>query len=93
MIMNCLFRVLKIRNRSVLVKISKLFVRPIMEYGSEIYSPRRLEDVDRIEQIQKYFTRRLYGMRLDRPKYLDRCKNLGLVPLDCRFAFLDFCTL
>jgi hypothetical protein len=93
MIMNCLFRVLKIRNKNILVKIFKLFVRPIIEYGSEIYSPRRIEDINKIEQIQKYFTRRLYGLRLNRPKYLDRCKNLGLTPLECRFAFLDFCTL
>lgn len=92
-IINCLFRILKIRNRNTLVRVFKQFVRPIIDYGSQVYSPKRIVDIDRVEQIQRYFTRKLYKFDPNRPNYANRLKELKLTALEARFVFLDLCML
>ena len=90
---NCLFRLLKTRDKKVFVKLYEQFVRPIVEYASQVYSPRRIREVSRIEKIQGFFTRKLYGFAQDRPNYIERLEELNLVALECRFVFLDLVML
>ncbi len=61
---------------------------PIIDYGSVIYSPPKIAEINKIEHIQKYFTRRLFSLR-NRPDYLKRLCSLRLLPLETRRIYFD----
>ena len=92
-LINSLFRVLNIRNKNTLVSLFKQFVRPTIEYCSSVYFPRHLANLNKIEQIQRYFTRRIYNNSNIRPIYLHRLRKLGLDSLEFRFIQHDLITI
>ena len=49
-------------NNSVLLQLFKCYVRPILEYGSIIFSPHYVYLVELIEHLQHNFTKRLHGL-------------------------------
>ena len=49
-------------DRSLLVKAFITYVRPIVEYNSPVWSPNALKDINRIEAVQRRFTKRIPGM-------------------------------
>ena len=58
-------------------------VRSLIEYGSVVWSPNYQSHVDRVERIQKSYSRFVlfkYGFRI-MPSYHTRCKLLGLESL------------
>jgi len=60
---NLLLRSFLTRNRYVLVKAYIAYVRPILEYGSVVWSPYETGDISCIEQVQRSFTKRLPGLK------------------------------
>ena len=60
-----------------------------MEYCSTVWSPSRLKDIDSIEQIQRYFTRRIHG--LAEYNYNERLFILNLESLEERRLKFDMC--
>ena len=38
-----------------------VYVRPILEYNSVVWSPYRKHDIEAIERVQRRFTKRLRG--------------------------------
>ena len=58
------------------------YVRPLLESASQIWSPIQKGNIDGIESVQRYFTRRLPDLK-DIP-YLDRLKLLKLETLEAR---------
>ena len=58
------------------------YVRPILEYCSQVWSPSYLRDIIRIERVQRHFTRCLKGM--SSLTYGDRLKKLCLETLELR---------
>ena len=70
------------KDASTLVKAFKIYVRPVLEYCSPVWSPRLIKDIQRIEAVQRRFTKRIPGM--ERVKYSDRLRFLGLETLDTR---------
>ena len=40
-----------------------VYVRPMLEYNSVIWSPHLKCDIERIEKVQRQFTQRLYGFK------------------------------
>ncbi len=83
---NMLFRCFLSDDKSFLLQGYKTFVRPSLEYCTLIYDPLYLKDVDKIENVQRYFTRRLYlrcGLCVDEP-YLRRIEVLNLESLEER---------
>ena len=44
----------------ILVRAFSTYVRPILEYCTPIWSPNLLKDINKIEGVQRYFTRRLF---------------------------------
>ena len=58
-----LFRGFCSRDTSLLVRAYKVYVRPILEYCSPVWSPYLLQEVDETERVQRYFTRRLQGLK------------------------------
>jgi len=68
-----------------------VYVRPLLEYASYVWSPHLLKDIRQIESVQKCFTKRLVGMSdLD---YSHRLATLGLESLELRRLHHDLlCT-
>ena len=75
------------RDRTLLLKGYLTYVRPLLEYGSPIWSPHFKYLVDKIESVQKYYTKRIPGM-WDLP-YTERLNYLGLQTLEKRRVNTD----
>ena len=88
---NLIFRCFLTKNVSVLVKGFNNYVRPILEYASQVWSPCRLSDIELLESVQRNFTKRLFGMK--NLSYMERLSALGLRSLEERRLMLDlvFC--
>src|SRR5207253_10088367 len=63
------------------------YVRPILEYCSVIWSPSRLADIDLLEDVQRFYTKRLQGL-WDVP-YSDRLLICGMQSLELRRLTID----
>jgi hypothetical protein len=84
-ILNCF----KTKNRSVLFKAFVTFVRPILDYCSNLWCPYRKNEIDLIESVQKRFTKRLSGMA--GLSYSDRLRLLETETLERRRLKSDLC--
>lgn len=72
---------------STLIWAFKVYVRPIVEYASPVWSPFLRGDIDRLERVQRKFTKSLPGFR-DK-SYETRLKMLKLDSLELRRAKAD----
>ena len=70
------------QNVNLLVRVFVVYVRPLLEYNSSLWSPSLKRDVTLIEQVQRRFTKRLRGYR-DLP-YHERLNKLNSKTLDLR---------
>ena len=55
-----IFRAFVSNNVTLLKRAYIVYVRPILEYCTCVWSPYLLEDIRKIESVQRYFTRRLF---------------------------------
>ena len=53
------------RARNLLVKVFKVYVRPILEYNSVTWSPMLKKDIVCIEKVQRRFTKRLLAQEFN----------------------------
>ena len=74
---NLIFRSFVSRNIQILVRAFTTYVRPILEYCTPIWSPYLLKDINKIESVQRYFTRRLFP-----DKHYSYAERLVLTNLD-----------
>jgi len=88
---NMLFRCFASRNCTYLVKGFICYVRPLVEYCSQVWSPTKISDIDMLESVQRSFTKRLPGMKL--LSYPNRLAQLHICSLEERRLRLDlvFC--
>ena len=66
-----------------------VYVHPVLEYNSVVWSPHLIHDITRIEKVQKHFIKRLRCLRnlsyaehlikLDLPRLELRCLQLDLI--------------
>ena len=84
-ILNCF----KSKNRATLYKAFAVFVRPALEYCSNLWCPFRKSEIDLIESVQRRFTKRLNGMK--GMQYSDRLQCLGAESLELRRIKIDLC--
>ena len=70
------------RDPSTLVKAFTVYVRPMLEYCSCVWSPHLVQDIESIERVQRRFTKRLRG--LSGFTYEQRLQSTGLERLDVR---------
>ncbi len=98
--LSVLFRCFVTHDLSALVLAYSCYVRPILEYACTVWNPvlhRRsslgcLSSIDKIESVQRYFTRRLLKRCLvPEMCYLDRLKMLNLEPLELRRLKFSMC--
>ena len=75
------------RDTATLVRAFKVYVRPIVEYCSVVWSPHLIKDIAMLESVQRKFTKRLPG--LWNVEYTQRLKRLGLERLDVRRLRID----
>ncbi len=84
---NIIFRCFVSKNRSFLVKAFVAYVRPIVEYGSEVWSPYLAKDILLLESVQRNFTRRIPGLKSF--SYPERLRILKLELLESRRIKID----
>ena len=78
---------IKYVDNNILIKLYKCFVRPVLEYASVVFSPHHISLIDLIENVQRRFTKRLYGMH--NICYVDRLKLCNLKLLELRRMHTD----
>ncbi|EYC29646.1 hypothetical protein Y032_0006g3098 [Ancylostoma ceylanicum] len=87
-----LLRNIRSNNPRLLTRLFKAFVIPHLEYCSQVWNPFLKRDVDKIERVQKTFTRLLFK-RLSPygaiPCYHDRLQKLNMKSLCERRALAD----
>ena len=71
-----------IRDRSSMLLLYNSTVRPILEYGSPVWSPWKKKFITHIENVQRRFTRLIHGM--EGLTYEQRLKALDLPTLQFR---------
>ena len=84
-ILNCF----KSKNKDILFRAFNVFVRPTLDYCSNLWSPYRKCEIDLVESVQKRFTKRLYGM--NELQYPERLQILGAESLELRRLKADLC--
>jgi hypothetical protein len=77
-----LFKCFVSRDILLLMKAYVSYVLPIFDYCSSVYSPFKLSEIDRLESVQRNFTKKLSGL-CDLP-YDERLAKCGLVSLELR---------
>jgi hypothetical protein len=78
------------RNTANLIKAFKVYVRPILEYASSVWSPSHIGLINGIENVQRRFTKRLPG--LSDLSYTERLTTLQLHSLEHRRLNADLAT-
>uniref|UniRef100_A0A8C6XUJ4 Reverse transcriptase domain-containing protein n=1 Tax=Naja naja TaxID=35670 RepID=A0A8C6XUJ4_NAJNA len=72
-------------NITLLTRAYKTFARPILEYSSSVWNPHYIFDINTVEKVQKYFTRRvLHSSTHSRIPYATRLEILDLENLELR---------
>jgi hypothetical protein len=88
-----ILRVIRSKNPSIWSKAYKSYVRPSLEYATEIWNPEKKTLVQKIEKVQKFFTRK--ALKYCGIKYLsyeERLETLNLQPLHLRRKITDLTT-
>ena len=74
----------------ILTRAFITYVRPLLEYCSPVWSPCSITAINKLESVQRAFTKRLRGM--SSMNYDDRLKLLGLERLELRRLHTDLIT-
>ena len=73
-----------------LLKFYTVYIRPKLEYGTQVWSPNLLKDIHKIEKIQKYFTRQIFQRcNIKYTSYANRLYQLNIKSLEYRRTFFD----
>ena len=78
---------LPIERQLLLTRAFVVYVRPILEYCCNVWSPYRLCEIKKIESIQRLFTKRLIGLK--EMSYPERLKCLNVESLELRRIKFD----
>lgn len=70
------------RSADVLKLAFCVYVRPLLEFSSQVWSPHYKYLIDKVESVQRFFTKRITGFT--ELSYTDRLRNLGLETLERR---------
>ena len=72
----------KNRSKTLMILLFKSMVRSRLEYCSALWNPHKIQDIQRLEAIQRSFTRRISGC--DKMNYWERLEFLQLPSLQRR---------
>ena len=79
------------RDIVLLWSASQFYVLPVITYCSPVWSPTLKRDTSAVEQVQRRFTKCIYGLR--ELSYTERLQMLGTLPLQSRRLFVDMVTI
>jgi len=82
-----IFHTFKGHGAEFYTSLYKTYVRPLLESSSPVWSPYLLCNVERVESVQRYFTRRIPGCA--NLSYSVRLETLGLETLENRRIKFD----
>ena len=86
-----IFRSFESRDPSFLISLFNVYVKPVLEYSSCVWSPHLKKDIDMIERVQRKFTKRI--PTLHNLSYNDRLAYLNIQSLEHRRLYIDIATL
>jgi hypothetical protein len=86
-----ILRCFKSRDPHLLFRAFVVYVRPLLEYCSPVWSPVNIGDINKIEAVQRRFTKKLKGYR--QLNYSERLKLLNSDSLELRRLKLDLVTM
>lgn len=67
-----------------------MYIRNLLEYGSQIWNPYYHIHTNKLENIQRKFTRMLcYKFNIPRGTYQSRMENFNMISLFHRRLFID----
>ncbi len=84
---NLILRSFASKRPSFMMRLFNTFVRSKLEYASQIWNPHLIRLIDRLERIQRQFTRRLPGLK--DVSYSNRLAFLSADSLELRRMHLD----
>ena len=79
---NIILRCFACKERVILFRAFITYVRPLLEYCCNVWSPYRICDIRKIESVQRRFTKRLWGLKS--LSYADRLAALQADTLEIR---------
>src|ERR1051325_9504972 len=82
-----LFKAFRNRDINLMIFAFKVYLIPILKYCSPIWSSYRLSDIDRIENVQRSFTKKLIGLKDQ--SYRERLVACDLATLELRRLKID----
>jgi hypothetical protein len=77
-----IFRTFKSREKLVMLTLWKSLVIPHLDYCSQLWSPTRKCEIQKIEMVQRTFIKRIHGMQ--NLSYWEQLQNLKLYSLERR---------
>ena len=86
-----IFRSFESLDPSFLISLFNVYVKPVLEYCSCVWSPHLKKDIDMIERVQRKFTKRI--PTLHNLSYNDRLAYLNIQSLEHRRLYIDIVTL
>jgi hypothetical protein len=84
---NIILRSFVSRDVTLLLQAFTVYVRPLLEYNSVVWTPVLKCDIDCVERVQRRFTKRLPG--LHNLTYAERLNKLKLITLELRRLHID----
>jgi hypothetical protein len=90
---NLYFRTFTIRDRNFYFELFEKKILPLLQYNSQVWSPHLLQEIDRIETVQRYFLRRVAGLSAETRDldYPERLNFFCWVSLEERRIYMDLC--
>ena len=85
-----IFRSFLSRDPIILLRAFKTYIRPLLEYSSTVWNPSTIHLIDKLESVQRSFTKRLNG--LSHLPYSARLSNTKLQSLELRRLIIDLIT-
>jgi len=83
-----IFTTFKYHNFEFYLKMYICYVRPILEYGCQVWSPLLKTNIDSVENVQRYYTRQILK-NVNYMGYLERLQFLSLKSLEERRYLKD----
>ena len=89
---NMIHRTFKNKTPSFMMQMFNTFVRSKLEYASQIWSPHHINLINRIESVQRRFTKRILILSILNLPFINNCNFLKILhktrKLSCTYSLI-----